>query len=74
MLTVKQVAEQLQMSPTSGYDLIARGRLVALRLGPRNGAIRIRSEDLESYLTSCRSGMTESVVEPRRVRLRHLHG
>ena len=44
----EQVAEQLQMSPTSVYDLIARGRLVVLRLGPRGGAIRVRGEDLEA--------------------------
>lgn len=72
MLTVKQVAEQLQMSPTSVYDLIARGRLAVLRLGPRGGAIRVRSEDLEAYLSSCRSGQRLIAIRPRRARLRHL--
>lgn len=72
MLTVKQVAEQLQMSPTSVYDLIARGRLVVLRLGPRGGAIRVRGEDLEAYLSSCRSGQLPVTIRPRRARLRHV--
>jgi len=72
MLTVKQVADRLQMSPTSVYDLIARGRLVALRLGPRGGAIRIRDEDLENYLSNCRCGQPPTAVPQRRARLRHL--
>lgn len=51
MYTVKQVAERLNLSLSSVYELVASNRLRALRLGTRGGAIRIRSEDLSACLS-----------------------
>ena len=48
--TVKQVAAHLGLSLSSVYELVSQGKLRAFRLGPRRGAIRIRQEDLHSYL------------------------
>lgn len=73
LLTVQQVAEQLNLSASAVYELVSRRRLRALRLGPRGGAIRIRPEDIEEYLAACQS---ESAA-PRRsttaaLKLKHI--
>lgn len=63
LFTVKQIAQQLALSPSSVYELIATGRIPALRLGPRRGAIRIRNNDLQAYLHMSSSDM-QSPVKP----------
>lgn len=72
MLTVKQVAIELGLSPSCVYELISQRRLAAVRLGPRGGAIRIRTEDLDSYLAACRAGEYTPVLPERRIRLQHV--
>lgn len=47
LLTVKQVAEQLNVSPRTVYDLVESGRLRCSRVGKERGTIRIRPEDLD---------------------------
>ncbi len=77
MLTVKQVAARLQISLSSVYELIARGQLPAFRLGPRRGAIRVRPEDLASYLAATSiTGTATPLRQPSQggTTFRHLSG
>lgn len=53
MLTVKMVAEKLNVAESTVYALIQGGRLPALRIGVGRGTIRIREEDLEAYIGRC---------------------
>jgi excisionase family DNA binding protein len=57
LLTAGEVAEQLRVSTMTVYRLIRRGELPAVRVG-RN--YRVRSEDLEQYLS-------QQVVDPATV-------
>ena len=57
LLTAGEVAEQLRVSTMTVYRLIRRGELPAVRVG-RN--YRVRSEDLEQYLS-------QQVVDPASV-------
>lgn len=45
-LKVSEVADRLNLSIRHVYELIARGDLVGVRPG---GAIRVRSDDLDTY-------------------------
>ncbi len=55
MLTVKQVSQQLGVSIQTVYALIAKRQLPVYRIGANGrGAIRIRTEDVEKFLESCR--------------------
>jgi excisionase family DNA binding protein len=47
LLTVKQVAEQLQVHPQTVYKLISRRQLDSVRLGSRSR--RVPQEALEAY-------------------------
>jgi excisionase family DNA binding protein len=51
--TVKEVAERLHVSLTVVYQLCASRQLPHLRLGPKRGAIRIREQDLQTFLAAC---------------------
>lgn len=62
LFTVKQVAAHLGLSISSVYELVSQGKLRALRLGPRRGAIRIRVDDLQIYL---RFASADANVETR---------
>lgn len=48
-LTVRQVAERLQVSAASVYQLCAEGRIAHHRLGVGRGTIRITEEQLRQY-------------------------
>jgi excisionase family DNA binding protein len=74
LLTVREVAAHLRLSIASVYLMIRKGTLMAHRLGGRNGAIRIRPEDLDSCLE-----LTEQIhasAKPKRssprVKLKHI--
>jgi len=55
LLTVRDVAEILGVSTSLVYELIEARRITFHRVGRGNrGAIRIREEDLNEYLASCR--------------------
>ncbi len=54
MLTVKQVAEKLNITPQSVYQLIQTGKLPVHRFGNGRGTIRISQEDLDRFIESCR--------------------
>jgi len=52
LLTVDEVAEILQVSPTTVYRRIQAGELPAIKLGHRQ--VRIKPEDLEAYIEAHR--------------------
>jgi excisionase family DNA binding protein len=49
-LTVKQVAERLQVSAATVYQLCTERKLTHLRVGAGRGTIRVREEDLNAFL------------------------
>lgn len=63
MLTIKQVAERLQISANTVYRLVQKGRISSFRIGENEGAIRVSEEDLASFIESCRQ--EQRCVEPR---------
>ena len=65
---------RLQLSIASIYVMIRKGTLLAHRLGGRNGAIRIRPEDVESCLESTERHVTATKpARPSpRVKLKHI--
>jgi excisionase family DNA binding protein len=72
MLTVAEVADVLRVSPSLVYQLVDSGKLPCHRLGKGRGTIRIRLDDLNAYLASCRHEATEEVPKLPRPRLKHL--
>jgi excisionase family DNA binding protein len=54
LLTVKEVARRLRVSASLVYQLVDSGKLGCHRIGNGRGAIRIRPEDVTSYLQACR--------------------
>lgn len=74
LLTVREVAAHLRLSIASVYVMIRKGTLIAHRLGGRNGAIRIRPEDLDSCLEL--TGQIHDSPKPKRssprVKLKHI--
>lgn len=48
LLTIKDVAERLQMSPRTIHRLVANGDLTVVRIGR---AVRISEEALKAFLT-----------------------
>ncbi len=68
MLSVKDVAERLNVSSSIIYGLVDAGQIVCHRIGIGRGAIRISEEDLARYLKSCRDADSSS-----RPKLRHIN-
>jgi excisionase family DNA binding protein len=67
MLTVKDVAAALNLSPTCVYQLVGTGKLPCHRLGVGRGAIRIDESDLAAFLESSRSQKPSSPPTSKRV-------
>ena len=60
LLTVKVVADSLNVELDTVYRMIARGKMGHHRVGGRGrGAIRVSLDQLRAYLTSCESGLAE---------------
>jgi len=55
LLTVRDAAAILKVSCSLVYQLVAAGKLPCYRIGTGRGAIRIRSDDLETYVAACRT-------------------
>jgi excisionase family DNA binding protein len=49
ILTVKEVAQKLNISARTIYDLVRAGRLKCQRIGKGRGVIRFRPTDLENF-------------------------
>jgi len=50
LLTARQVAEELMLSPSAVYRAVERGELKAVRLGGRGTSIRIPISEVERVL------------------------
>ena len=75
LLTVQQVAERLQVSPSCVYQLIESARLPHHRSGNRRGTIRVSEDDLAAFLHTCRQDSQDQKQpepRPRRSKLKHL--
>lgn len=55
MFTVKQVAEQLNISATCVYQLVSTGKLACHRIGIGRGAIRVSEDDLRAFISASRN-------------------
>lgn len=49
LLTGKEVAELLKISPSGAYSLMRKGEIPSVRFGR---SVRVREADLEVYITS----------------------
>ncbi len=69
LLTIKQVAEALQLSTSKVYELVSSGRLEGYRIA---GSLRVGEDDLKQYLEACRIRKPQPRVRTNRVKLKHL--
>ena len=53
LLTVRQVAERLQLSAALIYAMVKDGTFPALRVGNGRGSIRFRELEVQQYLDDC---------------------
>jgi len=77
MHTVKQVAQKLNITAQSVYQLIQTGKLPIHRFGKGRGTIRISQEDLDQFIESCRHVASPQDVPhvsrpPRQPPLKHI--
>ncbi len=72
LLTVREVAELLRVSPSMVYQLVEGRKLACHRIGGGRGAIRVSTTDIQQYLAACRYEQREHVPKPPRQRLKHL--
>lgn len=54
MLTVKEVARQLNVSAGCVYGLVASGKMEHVRIGKGRGTIRISDADLKDFISRSR--------------------
>ena len=79
LLTVKEAAKWLNVSPSLIYQLVEKGKLPHHRVGLGRGAIRISVSDITEFLKKSRIEQTEGSTmtqskRPARKSLRHLRG
>ena len=75
MLTVKEVAQRLNVSPSCIYQLVESGKLPHHRIGLGRGAIRFSDNDVAEYLEVVRQISTGHRPKPASVdrrKLKHL--
>lgn len=74
MLTVKEAASRLGVSPALVYALLERRRIRHERHGLGRGVIRIPEDALEEYRRTREVGTVERAPthESRRIKLKHL--
>lgn len=75
MLTVKQAAERLRVSPSLVYSLIAARELAHVRVGFGRGLIRISEESICEYerrRSVSVAGPAPATAPRRRAALKHL--
>jgi excisionase family DNA binding protein len=74
MLTVKQAAEKLSVSPTLVYSLVSQRLIRHERIGVKRGVIRIPDDALDEYRRAREVGVAEPAPPPcpARLHLKHL--
>lgn len=74
MLTVKQVAQRLNVSQSCIYQLVETGRIPHHRIGLGRGAIRFTEDDITEYLAGTReqTGISAPTMPSSR-KLKHLN-
>jgi excisionase family DNA binding protein len=73
LLTVGDVADWLNVSGSLVYQLVESRKLPVCRIGNGRGAIRFRTEDIESYISSCIDDrLPIKVARPSRTKLKHV--
>ena len=72
LLTVCEAATLLNVSSSLIYHLIDSRKLACHRIGAGRGTIRIRKEDLDEYLSACRSDRIDETPRASVPRLRHI--
>jgi len=72
MLSVKQAAARLGVSPGLVYSLIAGRRLRFCRVGNGRGRIRIPDDAIGEYLARCTFDIKEEKPAPINPRLKHI--
>jgi len=74
LLTVKEAASVLSISPSSLYDMASKGEITHRRV---RGSLRFALEDIDDYLQACKrekreAGQDRSIRRPPRPRLKHI--
>ena len=74
LFTVAEAAERLRLSQAAIYEMVRRGQLPAVRVGPRKGAIRIRASDLDQCLepVPIEAQVAKARPRPAKIKLRHI--
>ena len=70
-LTVKEAAEQLNVSSNTIYALLSHRKLACNRIGVGRGAIRISQRDLDTFVQSCQAPTRSETPQPIG-RLKHI--
>lgn len=73
LLTVRETAERLKVSPATVYALVSSGQLACHRIGTGRGTIRISEGNIEAYLQECQFEAAGKPTPPTpRPRLKHI--
>lgn len=54
-LTIPAAADYVSVSTRTIYDEMRAGRIAAVRLGPRKGAVRITRAELDRYISEAQA-------------------
>lgn len=55
-LSVNETAKELGLGRSAIYALVSSGQLACYRIGPSEGRIRFKPEDIDAYVESKRRG------------------
>jgi excisionase family DNA binding protein len=72
LLTVKQSADRLGVSPGLVYSLVAGHKLRFVRVGNGRGRIRIPEDAIDEYVNRATVAPRDEQPPPGRLRLKHL--
>ena len=72
LLTVRDVARQLNVSAACVYALVEQRQIPHVRIGSGRGVIRFRPGDVDAYLAERHVDRDERSPRPPSVRLKHI--
>jgi excisionase family DNA binding protein len=73
LMTVREVAAILRVSPSLVYRLVDAGKIGSFRIGKGRGAIRISRDSVNQFLASSQAAPSEQKTDrTHRASLRHL--